>query len=74
MYKTILLLLTLLIFSGCAKVKVNAAMCDQIAQDPETMLIPQECRPYIEADADKAFHKTDLKTSSETDLIKFDKE
>lgn len=74
MYKFSLVILSILILSGCSKVKFNATMCNQIATDPQTMVIPQECRPYIEADADKAFHKTDVKTSSEADLIKFDKE
>ncbi|QOY52138.1 hypothetical protein [Candidatus Sulfurimonas baltica] len=62
------------LFSGCSYFKVNAAMCDQIAKEPNAV-IPQECRNYSEADAQKAFDKTKTKTSTQLkDDIEFHKE
>jgi hypothetical protein len=50
-------------------------MCDNIAMDPNGNNIPQECRNYNEKEADKAFHQTKNKTTSEDeDIIKFQQE
>jgi hypothetical protein len=70
MYKIIII--AVLIFSGCSKYTMNAAMCDKIASDPHAT-VPQECRNYVESEAEKAVHKVDKKQSSE-DVIEFKKE
>ena len=74
MWKFYLIVLSIVIFSGCSKVTFSPSMCEKIASDPNTLFIPQECRPYIEADAQKAFDKTDKKQSIDADTIKFGKE
>jgi len=74
MWKFYLILLVAILFSGCSKVTFNATMCERIASDPDTLLIPQECRPYIEEEAEKAFNKTDKKQSIDSDIIKFIKD
>jgi len=56
MIKTVLAFCALLVMSGCSHVRINASMCDQIAQDPNAQ-IPQECRDYSKKEADKAFDK-----------------
>ena len=71
MYKY--LLITLLMFSGCANFTINGTMCDQIASDPNA-IIPQECRPYDEEEAKKAFDKTKTKVESKEDIVEFNKE
>ncbi|WP_297442221.1 hypothetical protein [Sulfurimonas sp.] len=72
MYK--ILLLSALLLSGCANIKVTGAMCDRIESQPG-MIIPQECRAYDEAKADKAFNKTkNEKIHSNEDIIKFSKD
>jgi hypothetical protein len=72
-YSLLYSILFSLLFSGCY-FTFNAAMCDQIAQDPNAQ-IPQECRDYNEEDAEKAFNKTKNQTTSEDeDIIKFQKE
>jgi hypothetical protein len=49
-------------------------MCDQIANDPNAVM-PKECRNYNEKEADKAFNKTKVKSSSEVeDALKVIKE
>jgi len=55
MYK--ILLISLIIFSGCSTVTYNATICDEIASEPNVVL-PQECRKYSELEATKAFNKT----------------
>ena len=52
MYKYILAVIALL-FVGCSQVTYNAQMCDKIVKDPQEIL-PQECIPYVEAEAAKA--------------------
>lgn len=71
MYKFIIMLLALL-FSACSThVTVNEQMCDKIAKDPRET-IPQECIPYIEAEAAEAsMPKKDKKSSK--DSIEFTK-
>lgn len=72
MRNIIFLIIAIAIFSGCSGVKVNATMCDQIASDPQTLMIPQECRPYLEKDAQKAFdNKKDESESLDADILKF---
>jgi len=61
MYKYILILS--LLFSGCSYFKISAAMCEQIASDPNAV-IPQECKNYSKEEAQKAFDKTKVKSSS----------
>ncbi|WP_455757215.1 hypothetical protein [Sulfurimonas sp.] len=68
MYK--LLIAIVFLFSGCAQYAVNGTMCDEIANDP-TKTIPQECRNYVEAEADKASKKESEILDSE-DIIKFE--
>lgn len=66
MYKYILTLgfLFAILFSGCSYFTISAAMCDKIASEPNRVM-PQECRNYNEEEAEKAFNKTKVKTSSE---------
>ncbi|MFT7859722.1 MAG: hypothetical protein ABXS93_02175 [Sulfurimonas sp.] len=67
---TKLLILSLLLFSGCSHFKVTGSMCDKIRTEGGEM--PQECREYDEAKADKAFNKvTEDKKVSNKD-IEFD--
>ncbi|QOY54688.1 hypothetical protein HUE87_00105 [Candidatus Sulfurimonas marisnigri] len=62
------------LFGGCSYFKFNAAMCDQIAKEPNAV-IPQECRNYSEADAQKAFDKKKVKSSTNLkDELEFHKE
>ena len=65
-------LIAVLLFSGCTKFTISAAMCDQIASDPQAT-IPKECRNYNEKEAEKSFNKTKKKQSPE-DIIEFNKE
>jgi len=71
MYKIILVVAS--IFVGCSNITFNAAMCDKIASEPNAV-IPQECRNYIEEEAQKAFDNTKHKQqSSDDDIIEFNK-
>ena len=71
MYKYILILG--LLFSGCSHFKFNATMCDRIVSEPNSV-IPQECRSYNEAETQKAFDKTKVKSStSEKEDLEFKK-
>ena len=73
-YSLLYSILFSLTFSGCY-FTFNAAMCDNIAMDPNGNNIPQECRNYNEEEADKAFHQTKHKSTSEDeDIIKFQQE
>ena len=64
-------LIAVFLFNGCTKFTVTAAMCEQIALDPQATM-PQECRNYDEKEAEKAFNKTKKKQSAE-DIIEFNK-
>jgi hypothetical protein len=67
-------LISMLFFVGCSNFTVNAAMCEQIAADPHATM-PQECRNYVEKDAEKAFNKTKHdKIKNNEDLIEFKQE
>jgi uncharacterized protein YceK len=58
----------MIVVSGCSHIKITAAMCNQIAQDPNAQ-IPQECRDYSEKAAAKAFDKVvDEKKVSKKDI------
>ncbi len=70
MYK--LLILSAFVFSGCSYFTFNATMCDEIASDPQAT-VPQECRTYNEAEAEKAFNKEKEKISTD-EIIEFNKE
>ncbi len=67
--------LAVLLFSGCSNMTFNATMCDQIASDPHATM-PQECRNYVEEEAQKAFDKTNEKQNLEItdDMVRFKKE
>ncbi len=69
MIKTVLALFAIVGFSACSHVKISAAMCDQMMNDPSHPQIPQECRDYNEKEADKAFNKVvDEKKVSKKDI------
>ena len=67
-------ILIVLLFSGCSNITFNATMCDQIASDPHAIM-PEECRNYVEEEAQKAFDKTKEKQNLEVtdDMVKFNK-
>jgi len=72
MYKISIIIALLL--SGCSNLQVTGVMCDNINREAG-MTIPQECQPYSELKADKAFNKTkNEKLHSNEDIIKFSKE
>ena len=67
MYK-LLLLIALIATNGCAKIKINSTMCDQVASEPNVVM-PQECQDYDEEKAQKAFDKEkDKKKTDKKDL------
>ncbi|MBA1433317.1 MAG: hypothetical protein FAF04_06960 [Epsilonproteobacteria bacterium] len=68
MYKILIASLCALAFSACSNIKITAAMCDQIAADPNAQIL-QECRDYDKEKAYKAFDKVaDDKKVSDKDL------
>jgi hypothetical protein len=68
MIKLLWAIVAIIAVSGCSHVKITAAMCNQIAQDPNAQ-IPQECRDYSEKEAAKAFNKVvDEKKVSKKDI------
>ena len=74
MYKYILVIsfLFTVLFSGCSYFTISAAMCGKIASEQGEM--PEQCRNYSEEEAQKAFDKTKVKTStSEKEDLKFNK-
>jgi len=73
--KKVALFTALLLFSGCANFTINGTMCDQIASEPNTQQIPQECRKYNEKEAQKAFFNEKKKSKTDVDdIIEFNKE
>ena len=60
-------------FSGCSYFTFNAAMCEQIARDPDAV-VPKECRNYNKKEADKAFHKVKNEKKVSPKDIEFDKD
>jgi len=69
--RNLLLLAALAFVSGCSNFTINGTMCDQIASDPNTQNIPQECRKYNEKEAEKAFFKNKKKKPDVDDVIEF---
>ncbi len=68
------LILTVVLLSGCANFKVTGTMCDDINREPGDP-IPQECQAYDEKKADKAFNKKkNEQIDSVEDILKFSKE
>lgn len=66
-------LVSIFFLTGCSNFTFNAAMCDQIASDPHATM-PEECRNYVEEEADKAFHNTKHERDENTeDLVEFNK-
>ena len=72
MYKILLILTTVLMFSGCSYFTFNATMCDNINSDPHNMH-SEECRIYREEEAQKAFDNTKDKQSRDSEIIEFNK-
>lgn len=66
-------IVAILAFSGCTHFTFNKEMCTKIASEPNAVM-PQECLPYIEEDAKKAFDNTKNKEqTSNEDIIEFSK-
>ena len=66
-------LLAAFTLSGCSNITINAAMCDQIASDPQATM-PEECRNYNKDEAQKAFENTKHNRIITDDDIKFTKD
>ena len=58
-------------FSGCSYFTFNAAMCEQIARDPNAV-VPQECKNYDKKKAEKAFNKVVNEKKTSNEEIEFD--
>lgn len=64
-------LISMLLMSGCSGFTFNASMCEKIASEPNQVL-PQECKNYNEEEAKKAFDKVkDKKKVSDKEIIEF---
>ncbi len=63
-----------LLLTGCSHFTFNSSMCEQIASDPHSTM-PEECRNYVEEEAEKAFNNSrhDREQSTE-DIVEFNKE
>jgi hypothetical protein len=63
------------LFTACSHFTFNAAMCDQIASEPNSVM-PSECRNYNEEEAQKAFDNTKNETSKQEDerILEYHKE
>ena len=73
--KQLLFIAILASFGGCSNFTINGTICDQIAQEPNTQTIPQECRKYNEQEAAKAYDKKRQQQQEDVkDIIKFQKE
>ncbi len=73
--RNLLLFASLFFVSGCGNLTINGTMCDQIAAEPNTQNIPEECRKYNEKEAEKAFFKHKKQKPDIDDAIQFqDKE
>jgi len=68
-----ILLLGVFMFSGCSYFKINVAMCEQLASDPNAAM-PQECRNYIEEKAVKAYFRSRDKNKVGNEDLEFHKE
>ncbi len=66
--------LAALLLTGCSHFTFNASMCEQIASDPHATM-PEECRNYVEEEAEKAFDNTkNDRTDFQKDEVEFNKE
>jgi len=64
---------SLVFLVGCSYFTFNASMCEQIASDPHATM-PEECRNYVEEEAQKAYDNTKHeKVESKEDLLEFKK-
>ncbi len=63
-------IILVIFLSGCSHFRINAAMCESIASDPHATM-PEECRNYVEEDAQKAFDNIKNENKQSTDLIEF---
>lgn len=61
-----------LLFSGCSHFEFNVSMCENIGPNDDPQVIEQ-CRNYNEEEAQKAFDKTKVKSSTAEDAIEFKK-
>jgi len=70
--KQLLFIAILASFGGCSNFTINGTICDQIAQEPNTQAIPQECRKYNEQEAAKAYDKKRHQQQEDVkDIIQF---
>lgn len=73
--KKIVFLALLASFGGCSNFSINAPICDQIQQEPNTQNIPQECKKYDKKKADAAYDKKKEQQKADVeDIIEFQKE
>ena len=72
MYKYLIAIVFISLFSGCSYFTFNATLCKQIASEPNVVLT-DECRNYIEEEAQKAFDNTKETEQSEVDKVEFNK-
>ena len=63
----------LLLLCGCSNWKINAAMCEQLASEPNST-IPKECKDYNEKEAKKAFDNLKNKKQSKEDIVEFNRD
>jgi hypothetical protein len=69
-----LVVAVIVIFNGCSNIEFNAAMCKELAAEPNSV-IPKECKNYNEEEAQKAFDNTNKKNNtSKDDDIKFNRD
>ncbi len=66
-------IVSIFFLAGCSNMEFNATMCNSIASDPHATM-PEECRNYVEEEAQKAFDKTEDKEISKENIIKFSKD
>lgn len=67
------ILMVSFLFSGCSHFEFNFAMCENIASEQNPEII-EKCRNYNEEEAQKAFDKTKVKSSTEKeDVLEFKK-
>jgi hypothetical protein len=73
--KNIIFIALIATLSSCANFKVNAPICNDINNEPNTQNIPKECRNYNKKEADKAFFKNkEDKKADVDDIIEFNKD
>lgn len=71
--KYVIAIFGMLALIGCSQFTINASMCNEIASDPHATM-PEECRAYVDEEAQKAFDNTiHNKGNSDEEIIKFQK-